>query len=74
MRPNPPRLVTVALAVVLLVIGVSLTIVPIDVINQALAAVPRAIGVEFALTAQVGWVCLLLANLLLLLGSLLRGI
>ena len=74
MRPNPPRLITVALAVVLLVIGISLTILPIDVLNQALAAVPRAIGIEFALTAQVGWICLLLANLLLIVGSLFRGI
>ena len=74
MRPNPPRLITVALAVVLLVIGISLTILPVDVINQALAAVPTALGIEFALTAQVGWVCLLLANLLLLIGSLFRGI
>jgi hypothetical protein len=74
MRPNPPTLVTVALAVVLLVVGLSLTIIPIGFINEALVTLPQAIGIEFALTPQVGWICLLAANLLLIAGSLFRGI
>jgi hypothetical protein len=74
MRPNPPRLVTVALAVVLLVVGLSLTIVPIGVVNEMVVAVPAAIGIAVAPTAQLGWICLVAANALLLLGSLVRGI
>lgn len=74
MRPNPPTLITVALAVVLLVIGLSLTILPIGFLNEALVALPQAIGISFTLTPQVGWICLLAANVLLIAGSLLRGI
>jgi len=74
MRPNPPTFVTVALAVALLVIGLSLTILPIGFLNEALAALPQAIGISFALTPQVGWICLLAANALLIVGSLFRGI
>lgn len=74
MRPNPPTFVTVAIAVVLLVIGLSLTILPIGFINDALVALPQAIGISFALTPQVGWICLLAANVLLIAGSLFRGI
>jgi hypothetical protein len=80
MRPNPPRLVTVALAVVLLVVGISLTIFPVDVLNQLLATLSSTIaettGAAFTVTwdEQVGWICLLLANALLVVGSLVRGI
>jgi hypothetical protein len=80
MRPNPPRLVTVALAVVLLVVGVSLTIFPVDVLNQLLATlsgtITDTIGVSFTVTwnEEVGWICLLLANALLVVGSLVRGL
>ena len=74
MRPNPPRLITIALAVVLLIVGLSLTIVPIGVVNDAVVAVPAALGITFTVTPQVGWICLLAANVLLVLGSLIRGI
>lgn len=74
MRPNPPRLVTVALAVLLLIVGLSLTIVPIGVVNEMVVDLPAAIGIAVAPTAQLGWICLLAANVLLILGSLIRGI
>jgi hypothetical protein len=73
MRPNPPTLITVALAVVLLVVGLSLTIVPIGVVNDAIVAIPAAIGIAVAPSAQLGWICLLVANVLLIVGSLVRG-
>lgn len=74
MGPNPPRLVTVALAVVLLIVGLSLTIVPIGVVNEMVVDVPAALGIAVAPTPQLGWICLIGANVLLILGSLVRGI
>lgn len=65
---------TLALAVALVVIGVSATIFPIDFVNEALALIQGEIGTSIELTTEVGWVCLLAANLLLAAGSLLPGI
>jgi heme/copper-type cytochrome/quinol oxidase subunit 1 len=72
LRPNPPRLVTLALAVALVVIGVSATIFPIDFVSEALALVQAGVAIE--VTPEIGWLCLLAANLLLIAGSLLPGI
>ena len=74
MAPNPPRLVTVALAVVLLVVGLSLTLVPIGVVNEFVVSLPATLGIAVAPTAQLGWICLLAANALLVVGSLVRGL
>jgi hypothetical protein len=74
LRPNPPRLITLALAVVLVVIGVSATIFPIDFVSEALALVQAEAGTAIEVTPEIGWLCLLAANLLLIAGSLLPGI
>jgi hypothetical protein len=74
LRPNPPRLVTLVLAVALVVIGVSATIFPLDFVNEALNLVQGEIGTSIAVTTEIGWLALLAANLLLIAGSLLPGI
>lgn len=74
MHPNPPRLITVGLALVLIVIGVSATVFPIDFVNEALALVQQTIGTNIEITTQVAWICLLAGDALLIAGSLLPGI
>jgi len=74
MHPNPPRLITVGLALALIVIGVSATVFPIDFVNEALALVQQTIGTNIEITTQVAWICLLAGDALLIAGSLLPGI
>ncbi len=74
MHPNPPRLITVGLALALIVIGVSATVFPIDFVNEALALVQQTIGTNIEITTQVAWICLLAGDALLIAGSLLAGI
>jgi hypothetical protein len=54
LRPNPPRLITLALAVVLVVIGVSATIFPIDFVSEALALVQAEAGTAIEVTPEIG--------------------
>ncbi len=61
-------MVTVILAVVLLVIGLSGTILPIDPVNDLL----RQVG--FRLTRDVAEVALVASPALLIAGSLVRGL
>lgn len=74
MRPNPPRLVTVLIALILIVVGMSATVFPIDIVNQALAWFQTTSGLQFTLTPQLAWILMLIGDGLLLLGSLFRGI
>lgn len=74
MHPNPPRLVTIALALALVIIGLSATVFPIDFVNQALALVQQTIGTNIVITTEVAWWCLLGGDLLLIAGSLFPGI
>lgn len=74
MRPNPPRLITVLVALILVVVGMSATVFPIDIVNQALAWFQNTTGLQFALTTQLAWVLMLVGDGLLLLGSLVRGL
>ena len=74
LRPNPPRLFTIVIAVALLVVGLSATILPIDFVNQALDMVQSTFGTNVEITTQVGWLCLLGANVALIAGSLLPGV
>ncbi|MCA1588009.1 MAG: hypothetical protein LC744_05000 [Chloroflexi bacterium] len=74
MHPNPPRLVTIAAAMALVIIGLSATVFPIDFVNQALALVQQTIGTNIVITTEVAWWCLLAGDLLLIAGSLLPGI
>ena len=73
-HPNPPRLVTIALALALVIIGLSATGFPIEFVNQALALVQQTIGTNIVVTTEVAWWCLLGGDLLLIAGSLLPGI
>jgi hypothetical protein len=74
LRPNPPRLVTVVLAIALLVVGMSATVFPIDIVSELLGYVWSFIGFEIDITPEVGWLFLLLGDGLLVAGSLLPGI
>jgi hypothetical protein len=67
-NPNPPRYVTVAIAVILFIIGLAGTLVPIPAVADLLAIV------RIDLTRTVAWICLALAPTLLILGSLVKGL
>ncbi len=75
LHPNPPRLVTVALAVALGVLGLVLAL-PIDaalqLVEPILEPVVGAIGLD--LDRELGYLCLFLSPSLLVAGSLLPGI
>ena len=74
LRPNPPRLITVVIAVALILVGLSATVFPIDLVNQALDIVQSTIGTNIEVTTEVAWLCLLAGDALLIAGSLLPGI
>jgi hypothetical protein len=73
-RPNPPRLVTVVIALALIVVGLSVTVFPLDFVNQALDLVQSTLGTDIQVTTELGWLFLLVGDLLLVAGSLLPGI
>ena len=60
LRPNPPRLITVIIAVALILVGLSATVFPLDFVNEALAIVQ---GYHRARTSrsptEVAWLFLL---------------
>jgi hypothetical protein len=66
--------VTVVIALALIVVGVSVTVFPLDFVNQALDLVQSTIGTDIQVTAEIGWLFLLAGDLLLVAGSLLPGI
>ena len=74
LRPNAPRLVTVVLAVALVLVGLSATVLPLDFVNQALAVVQASAGTDIVVTTEIAWLFLLAGNALLVAGSLLPGI
>ena len=74
LRPNPPRLVTVVLAVALVLVGISATVFPLDFVNAALDVVQGYAGTNIEVTTELAWLALFAGNLLLVAGSLLPGI
>ena len=74
LRPNPPRLITVVIAVALILVGLSATVFPIDIVNQALDFVQSTIGTNVEVTTEVAWLFLFAGDALLIAGSLLPGI
>jgi len=79
MRPNPPKIVTVALAVLLLVVGLALIYVP----TADAADLVRKVGLPNDIQRQVidlmaervvAYLCLAASSLLLIAGSLLKGL
>lgn len=74
LHPNPPRMVTVILAVALAVIGVVLAW-PVEPAIAALTPVGDvAAGFGLGLNADTGYLALLASSALLIAGSLLPGI
>jgi hypothetical protein len=74
LHPNPPRLITVVVAVALVLVGLSATVFPIDLVNVALGYVQDLIGTNIVVTTEVAWLFLLVGDALLVAGSLLPGI
>jgi hypothetical protein len=74
LHPNPPRMVTVALALALAVVGVILAW-PVDPAVALLAPIGDITSsFGLALDAQTGYLCLFASSALLVAGSLLPGI
>lgn len=74
LHPNPPRLVTVVIALALIAVGLSATVFPLDFINQALDLVQSTIGTDIEVTTEIAWLFLFAGDALLIAGSLLPGI
>ncbi|MDQ6794263.1 MAG: hypothetical protein M3067_05520 [Chloroflexota bacterium] len=74
MTPNAPRMLTVVVAVVLLVIGAILALPIAQGANllEPLAKALAPLGVHF--DRQLGYILLLVGDLLLIVGSLVRGL
>jgi hypothetical protein len=73
-KPNPPYLATIAIAVVLMVIGLSLegTLISIAPLNQAVGDALGAVGVKAS--HEVARILIVASPTLLIIGSLVRGI
>lgn len=67
-RPNAPRFVTIVLAVALTVIGLAVTVHPIQPILDLLK------DANIEMTRDQGWWALLASPVLLVIGSFFRGI
>ncbi len=74
LNPNPPRMITVVVAVALILVGLSATVFPLDFVNAALNVVQDTIGTNLEITTEVGWLFLFVGDALLIVGSLLPGI
>ena len=68
LRPNPPRMVTVIIAIALLVVGLAGTVISIPAVNEALATY------EIPFDRTIAYLALLAAPMLLVIGSLLPDI
>ena len=74
LNPNPPRMITVVIAIAAILVGLSATVFPLDFVNAALDVVQDAIGTHLEVTTEVGWLSLFVGDALLIAGSLLPGI
>ena len=77
-RPNPPRLITVVVAIVLLVVGLGLVFANADV-AQAIKSLPldkdmQRQLLDLAAQRTIAYLCLAASPLLLIAGSLLKGL
>jgi hypothetical protein len=73
-KPNPPYLATVVIAVILMLIGISLegSLFSIAALNQVIGDVLGLIGVRA--TQEIGRILMVFAPALLIVGSLTRGL
>ena len=79
LRPNPPRMVTVVVAVALLLVGLAGTVVDPGTVGDLVSGLDLPSGLEADILRllrdrTVAYLCLLGAPLLLVVGSLLPGI
>ena len=79
LRPNPPRMVTVLIAVGLLILGLALALLPSATVKDVLTGLPLPGQIDkellkLARSDTVAYACLLASPLLLVAGSLLPGI
>ncbi len=74
LHPNPPRLVTVGLAVALLAIGVVLALPIPGLVDLIQPVAPMIEPYGLALDRDFGYLSLFAGNALLIAGSLLPGI
>ena len=74
MKPNPPYLATIVIAVLLMVIGLSLegSLFSIAALNQVLADALSAVGIRAS--HEVARILIIASPTLLIIGSLVRGI
>lgn len=74
LHPNPPRLITVGIAVALLAVGLALAL-PIPQVVDLLAPLAGPLqSFGFALDRELGYLFLFVSPVLLVIGSLLPGI
>jgi hypothetical protein len=74
LNPNPPRMITVVLAVALILVGMSATIFPLNIVNAALDVVQGSLGTNLEVTTEIGLLFIFAGDALLVVGSLLPGI
>ena len=67
-------MITVAIAVALVLVGLSATVFPVDFVNSALDVVQQTLGTNIEVTTEIGWLFLFVGDVLLIVGSLLPGI
>lgn len=74
MKPNPPYMATVVIAVVVMVIGLSLegSLFSIAPLNQVLGDLLAVVGVKA--TQELAHILIIASPTLLIIGSLVRGI
>ena len=74
MNPNPPRLATIVIAVLLMVVGLSLegSLFSIAPLNQVLGDALALVGVKA--TQELARILIIASPTLLIIGSLVRGI
>jgi hypothetical protein len=74
MKPNPPYMATVVIAVVLMVIGLSLegTLFSIGPLNQVVADVLGVVGIKAS--QELARILIIASPTLLIIGSLVKGI
>jgi hypothetical protein len=65
---NPPKLITIFVAVALAAVGLAVTILPIDTVNDLLK------DADITLGREEGWLALIASPVLLIAGSILRGL
>lgn len=62
------------IALALILVGVSVTVFPLDFVNAALDVVQSYLGTNIEVTTEIGWLFLFAGDALLVIGSLLPGI